>query len=573
MQIRREGVTSGTSDTYFFSPSGKRFRSCAEIARHFRLDPSAPRKRPSLGSGKGAKASGGPPPQLLPPPPARFASPPPSTSTDGESSGGGADTESAASLPSSSSLLAAEAAEAAAAPGEGRVSQYAAPSAAEAAARRKSVTLAEYRATEHARRVDEQAALVRALRAFFGSEPGLQGAPVFPALTPNLPGYRAAYGRWADGGSALSRLVELVAAEMRSCAHLHETPSATWCKNKLATVGKLVGLEDAEAFAAFTPGIPTSHKTALPAAAAPATSGEQAEEQVEELRWVPKSEAAAALLHWLEAPGAANEGVWMSLEELDARYCAATGAAPYAGVPWTHPIHVLFRAKYDCVSCAALDAVHRTTAGSKKGSHRYILGKGYKPANDGPHWLPALAAGTRDRKRVEPFSPPATPPAPERHEPPPPPPPPPPQEARPQEARPPPPAVLKQCSACRKELGAPSFSNTQWSKGAGKRRCKACIGDNLHAEPANPGPITALGRDVYTVEALLAQRRVRGRREYLVRWQNWAPEDDTWEVHMTSTQPPASRLPPASSSPPAPTSNPSPDCAQTRMRTTSSTRS
>ena len=109
MQIRREGVTSGTSDTYFFSPSGKRFRSCAEIARHFRLDPSAPRKRPSLGSGKGAKASGGPPPQLLPPPPARFASPPPSTSTDGESSGGGADTESAASLPSSSSLHAAEA--------------------------------------------------------------------------------------------------------------------------------------------------------------------------------------------------------------------------------------------------------------------------------------------------------------------------------------------------------------------------------------------------------------------------------------------------------------------------------
>ena len=81
---------------------------------------------------------------------------------------------------------------------------------------------------------------------------------------------------------------------------------------------------------------------------------------MEELRWVPKSEAAAALPHWLEAPGAANEGVWMSLEGLDARYCAATGAAPYTGVPWTHPIHVLFRAKYDCVSCAALDAVRAT---------------------------------------------------------------------------------------------------------------------------------------------------------------------------------------------------------------------
>ena len=57
------------------------------------------------------------------------------------------------------------------------------------------------------------------------------------------------------------------------------------------------------------------------------------------------------------------------------------------------------------------------------------------------------------------------PPAPERREPP----------------QQPPPAVLKQCSACRKDLRAPSFSNTQWFKGAGKRRCKACV----HANP-NP---------------------------------------------------------------------------------------
>ena len=553
LQLRATGVTSGTSDTYFFCPAGKRYRSCAEIARHFRLDPSAPRKRPNLGEYRGAEASGGPPPQLLPPP-VRVGSSPPGTSTDTESAGGGGDTE------SSATLHAADASEAAAALGEGCASQYAAPSAAEVAARRKSVTLAEYRAAEHARRVDEQAALVRALRAFFGSEPGLQGAPVFPAITPNLPGYRAAYGRWAEPASALARLLEVVAAEMASCAHLHETPSATWCKNKLSTVGKLVGLEDAEAFAAFTPGIriharhpDAPHRTALPAAAAPASSGEQ----VEELRWVPKSETAAALLHWLEAPGAANEGVWMSLDELDARYCDSTGAAPFVGAPWTHPIHVLFRAKYDCVSCAALDAVHRSTS-SKKGSSllRYMLGARYASTVDGPHWAPALASGTRDRKRVEPFSPPATPPPSERRELPPQATPPPLQDSRLQQA-----AVLKQCSGCRKELRATSFSNNQWGKGASKRRCKACIGEHLYAEPVfNPGPITSLGTDVYTVEALLAQRRIRGRREFLVRWQNWAPEHDTWEVRMTWTQPPASGLwPPATShQPPVSSPNPSP---------------
>ena len=37
-EIRREGNTAGTSDTYFFNPSGKRFRSRAEIARYFELE-------------------------------------------------------------------------------------------------------------------------------------------------------------------------------------------------------------------------------------------------------------------------------------------------------------------------------------------------------------------------------------------------------------------------------------------------------------------------------------------------------------------------------------------------------
>ena len=62
------------------------------------------------------------------------------------------------------------------------------------------------------------------------------------------------------------------------------------------------------------------------------------------------------------------------------------------------------------------------------------------------------------------------PPAPERREPP--------QQPPPQQQ--PPPAVLKQCSACRKDLRAPSFSNKQWSKARG--RCKACVHACVHAD-------------------------------------------------------------------------------------------
>ena len=36
-ETRSTGSTAGTYDTYFFHPSGKRFRSRAEIARYFRL--------------------------------------------------------------------------------------------------------------------------------------------------------------------------------------------------------------------------------------------------------------------------------------------------------------------------------------------------------------------------------------------------------------------------------------------------------------------------------------------------------------------------------------------------------
>ena len=42
-ETRKEGSTAGTFDTYFFSPEGKRFRSKAEIARHFNLDAAPPK--------------------------------------------------------------------------------------------------------------------------------------------------------------------------------------------------------------------------------------------------------------------------------------------------------------------------------------------------------------------------------------------------------------------------------------------------------------------------------------------------------------------------------------------------
>ena len=43
-ETRRVGNTAGTSDTYWYAPNGKKFRSRAEIARHLKLD-GAPGKR------------------------------------------------------------------------------------------------------------------------------------------------------------------------------------------------------------------------------------------------------------------------------------------------------------------------------------------------------------------------------------------------------------------------------------------------------------------------------------------------------------------------------------------------
>ncbi|KOO31201.1 hypothetical protein Ctob_004684 [Chrysochromulina tobinii] len=48
-EFRKEGATAGTYDSYFFNKKGKRFRSRAEVARHFNLE-AAPAKRESKGA-------------------------------------------------------------------------------------------------------------------------------------------------------------------------------------------------------------------------------------------------------------------------------------------------------------------------------------------------------------------------------------------------------------------------------------------------------------------------------------------------------------------------------------------
>ena len=80
-----------------------------------------------------------------------------------------------------------------------------------------SAALSAHLQGEHERRVAEQSALVRALREVFASEPALAGsAPVFPALTSNIRGYRTEYGKWTEPSSLGARLVVVVQRERRA---------------------------------------------------------------------------------------------------------------------------------------------------------------------------------------------------------------------------------------------------------------------------------------------------------------------------------------------------------------------
>jgi len=44
-EIRKTGNSAGSSDSYWFSPEGTRFRSMAEVARHFQLGPPKDQKK------------------------------------------------------------------------------------------------------------------------------------------------------------------------------------------------------------------------------------------------------------------------------------------------------------------------------------------------------------------------------------------------------------------------------------------------------------------------------------------------------------------------------------------------
>ena len=52
-----------------------------------------------------------------------------------------------------------------------------------------------------------------------------------------------------------------------------------------------------------------------------------------------------------------------------------------------------------------------------------------------------------------------------------------------------------------------------------------------------------MGDDVFHVECLMAQRTHKGRRQFLVRWLDYSPENDSWEGEVRPTPTPTPTLP------------------------------
>ena len=74
------------------------------------------------------------------------------------------------------------------------------------------------------------------------------------------------------------------------------------------------------------------------------------------------------------------------------------------------------------------------------------------------------------------------------------------------------------------------YSYTYYFHPSGKRfRSRAEVA--RYFELKEPGPVQELGSDVFVVESLLACRHLQssGRRQFLVRWHNYPPENDSWE--------------------------------------------
>lgn len=53
---------------------------------------------------------------------------------------------------------------------------------------------------------------------------------------------------------------------------------------------------------------------------------------------------------------------------------------------------------------------------------------------------------------------------------------------------------------------------------------------HVHGDPQTPTPITlAQGDQEYEVETIVAERKVAGKQQYLIRWKHYGQFDDTWE--------------------------------------------
>ncbi|EOD31860.1 hypothetical protein EMIHUDRAFT_231296 [Emiliania huxleyi CCMP1516] len=59
--------------------------------------------------------------------------------------------------------------------------------------------------------------------------------------------------------------------------------------------------------------------------------------------------------------------------------------------------------------------------------------------------------------------------------------------------------------------------------------CSATSGCVLHANHAGECRVAEMSEEEYEVEALLKERRVGKRSQFLVKWQDWPEEDNTWE--------------------------------------------
>ena len=127
--------------------------------------------------------------------------------------------------------------------------------------------------------------------------------------------------------------------------------------------------------------VETAVPSASVSASTPRTRGVSAEvDDRPSVSWVPENAEAAAWLRWIANPGAANVGVAMTLDELDERYCAATGAVRH-GIN-QHPIYRLFAAKELGVTCPALDTLRRDTLRRPNASAYYSFMIGNPPEGD-----------------------------------------------------------------------------------------------------------------------------------------------------------------------------------------------